>query len=143
MLKVKRKGVSIIEILIAITLLAGITIFFTGSLLNTQKYLIETKKLTVNSFAAVKELEKIRVTTKEQIKTNSISTTLSMPIFSGADQRTIAYYELSVNVKNSKDQITPKGKFITYVGDRSKSTAPPSMGVVVEPPHMTIDWQDW
>lgn len=125
MLKKKRKGISIIEILIALTLLTAIAIFFSSIIVTNYTQLANSKKVTVNSFDAVKRIERKRVETKEAIvKGTAGPETGKITLFSGTDERNIAYYQIVEKVKNTKgeetDASSDKGQLVTYVADRTK-----------------------
>ena len=120
----KKKGMTLIEVVVSITLLAAIAAGMLPAFPNTLRMLVGTREMTENIFAAQEAMEQEIEDVKGKIKQNSKGASISIDgsgtymIFDGTDQRTVTGYLRDISV-NDTSFLSNSGskKIYTVVAD--------------------------
>lgn len=118
----KRKGLTLVEVIVSIGLLSMLLGFFSAALVNQYKMMIATKKITKYHFAASKSLEREIIEVRNILGNGDIpaqGTLKSYTLFTGANKVTVQAYEIYTTVTDPPVIGGSAGeKFFTVVSDR-------------------------
>lgn len=118
---IKKKGFTLIEIIISIALIGIIALALLPALSGNFKLLVNTKRITEDAFKAQQGIELVIEEVRSQIKSGSTPTGgKDYILFSGLNQRTVKGYLRQVNINNPPNPIDGNNKKIyTVIADTS------------------------
>lgn len=123
----KRKGMTLVEVVVSIGLLSMIFAFFSGILVNQYRSMMATRSITKDQFAATEALERAMLTARDDLDKGRTpaATKKSYTLFSGANRVTVDVWELYATIEETPQINGAAGRrILTAVSDRKIVSIP-------------------